>query len=151
MRDAEKQQSPEVARGQTKRPSSRTMRRLKLYAALATICLSVWVLYDRFSSFRLPIRTYHEALAPLTVIESNRTSELAETYHRPVALEAHIMSKCPDARDCLTNLVVPTMEKVNSIVDFQLSFIGAYVAITRGVHFRVLLRLLIVWTKSKEV
>ncbi|KAI9862088.1 MAG: hypothetical protein M1813_004863 [Trichoglossum hirsutum] len=41
-----------------------------------------------------------------------------------VRLEAHIMSKCPDARDCLRDLVVPTMEKVHDIVDFKLSFIG---------------------------
>ena len=41
-----------------------------------------------------------------------------------VPLEAHIMSKCPDARDCLQRLVVPAMESVNDIVDFKLSFIA---------------------------
>ena len=41
-----------------------------------------------------------------------------------VPLEAHIMSKCPDARDCLRDLVVPAMEKVFDHVDFRLSFIG---------------------------
>ena len=41
-----------------------------------------------------------------------------------VPLEAHIMSKCPDARDCLRDLVVPVMEKVADKVDFRLSFIG---------------------------
>ena len=41
-----------------------------------------------------------------------------------VALEAHIMSKCPDARDCLRDLVVPAMEKVVDKVDFRLSYIG---------------------------
>lgn len=41
-----------------------------------------------------------------------------------VALEAHIMSKCPDARDCLQQLVVPTMERVSDKVDFKLSYIG---------------------------
>jgi hypothetical protein len=39
-------------------------------------------------------------------------------------LEVHIMSKCPDARDCLRELVVPAMEQVHDIVDFKLSFIG---------------------------
>lgn len=43
-----------------------------------------------------------------------------------VALEAHIMSKCPDARDCLQQLVVPTMEKVSDKVDFTLSYIGRF-------------------------
>ncbi len=43
---------------------------------------------------------------------------------RLVRLEAHIMSKCPDARDCLRDLVVPAMEKVVDMVDFNVSFIG---------------------------
>ena len=43
---------------------------------------------------------------------------------RKIPLEAHIMSKCPDARDCLEKLIVPTMEKVSSRVAFNLSFIG---------------------------
>lgn len=41
-----------------------------------------------------------------------------------VPLEAHIMSKCPDARDCLRDLVLPTMERVADKVSFRLSFIG---------------------------
>jgi len=43
-----------------------------------------------------------------------------------VPLEAHIMSKCPDARDCLRNFVVPAMEAIVDKVDFRLSFIGEY-------------------------
>ncbi|KAF1846572.1 uncharacterized protein K460DRAFT_282487 [Cucurbitaria berberidis CBS 394.84] len=42
-----------------------------------------------------------------------------------VPLEVHIMSKCPDARDCLKKLVVPTMSNVSDKVDFRLSFIGS--------------------------
>ncbi|KAL5003255.1 hypothetical protein BDV10DRAFT_191108 [Aspergillus recurvatus] len=41
-----------------------------------------------------------------------------------VPFEAHIMSKCPDARDCIRELVVPTMEKISDKVDFELSFIA---------------------------
>lgn len=41
-----------------------------------------------------------------------------------IPLEAHIMSKCPDARDCLRDMVVPTMVEVADLVDFKLSFIG---------------------------
>lgn len=43
---------------------------------------------------------------------------------RKVQLEAHIMSKCPDARDCLRDLVLPAMQNVSSFVDFKLSYIG---------------------------
>lgn len=41
-----------------------------------------------------------------------------------VELEAHIMSKCPDARDCLQQLVVPVMAQVSDKVNFTLSYIG---------------------------
>ncbi|KAK3324307.1 hypothetical protein B0T19DRAFT_443721 [Cercophora scortea] len=41
-----------------------------------------------------------------------------------VPLEAHIMSKCPDAKDCLRQLVLPAMQRVHDKVDFTLSFIG---------------------------
>ena len=50
-----------------------------------------------------------------------------------VPLEAHIMSKCPDARDCLRDFVVPAMETVADLVDFRLSFIGEYVYTTYNV------------------
>jgi hypothetical protein len=42
----------------------------------------------------------------------------------PVPLEAHIMSKCPDARDCLKMMVLPTMQRVHDKVNFTLSYIG---------------------------
>lgn len=42
-----------------------------------------------------------------------------------VPLEAHIMSKCPDARDCLQDLIVPAMTQIADKVDFQLSYIGS--------------------------
>ena len=54
--------------------------------------------------------------ASLTSISSSNSTK--------VPLEAHIMSKCPDARDCLRDLIVPAMEQVVSRVDFTLSYIG---------------------------
>ncbi|KAK4693742.1 hypothetical protein P7C71_g3709, partial [Lecanoromycetidae sp. Uapishka_2] len=41
-----------------------------------------------------------------------------------VPLEAHIMSKCPDAKTCLRDLVTPAMEKIADKVAFRLSYIG---------------------------
>lgn len=41
-----------------------------------------------------------------------------------VPVEAHIMSKCPDARDCLKEMVLPAMQRVGNKVNFTLSFIG---------------------------
>lgn len=43
---------------------------------------------------------------------------------RRVELEAHVMSKCPDTRDCLRDLVLPAMQQVAPYVDFTLSYIG---------------------------
>lgn len=40
-----------------------------------------------------------------------------------VALEAHIMSKCPDARDCLHDMILPAMQNISHKVDFRLSYI----------------------------
>ncbi len=54
-----------------------------------------------------------------------QTSISAANKTRLVPLEAHIMSKCPDARDCLRDLVVPAMEKVVDKVNFTLSYIGS--------------------------
>lgn len=44
-----------------------------------------------------------------------------------VPLEAHIMSKCPDAKDCLHDMILPAMQNVSHKVDFKLSYIGEYV------------------------
>lgn len=41
-----------------------------------------------------------------------------------VPLEAHIMSKCPDAKDCLHDMILPAMQNVSHKVDFKLSYIG---------------------------
>ncbi|GAB7362733.1 hypothetical protein MBLNU230_g3039t1 [Neophaeotheca triangularis] len=46
-------------------------------------------------------------------------------YGQRVPLEAHIMSKCPDARDCLHELILPAMQNVSHKVDFKLSYIGS--------------------------
>lgn len=51
-----------------------------------------------------------------------------------VPLDIHIMSKCPDARDCLQKLVVPTMANVSDKVDFRLSFIGTLINEDGGVQ-----------------
>ena len=48
------------------------------------------------------------------------------TADTKVPLEIHIMSKCPDAKDCLELLIAPALEEIESLVDFQMSFIGRY-------------------------
>ncbi|KAF2861718.1 hypothetical protein K470DRAFT_214158 [Piedraia hortae CBS 480.64] len=41
-----------------------------------------------------------------------------------IPLEIHIMSKCPDTRDCLSQYILPAMQNVSDLVDFTLSYIG---------------------------
>ncbi|KAI9837372.1 MAG: hypothetical protein M1838_004846 [Thelocarpon superellum] len=43
---------------------------------------------------------------------------------RRIPLEAHIMSKCPDAKDCLHDLILPAMQRIENKVNFTLSYIG---------------------------
>jgi len=48
-----------------------------------------------------------------------------EKKNRKVELEIHIMSQCPDAKDCMEDLVFPALEQLGpDIVDFKMSFIG---------------------------
>lgn len=63
----------------------------------------------------------------ITTITADATSRIDSgrpNVSTKPTLEAHIMSKCPDARDCLRDLVVPTMSNVSEEVDFKLSYIG---------------------------
>lgn len=55
---------------------------------------------------------------------SSNTWQAPITSKALVPLEAHIMSKCPDARDCLRDLILPTMQRTFDKVNFTLSYIG---------------------------
>ncbi|PWY89032.1 gamma interferon inducible lysosomal thiol reductase [Aspergillus heteromorphus CBS 117.55] len=67
------------------------------------------------SSLEAPLMgPLHEVFPPARLLSSNK-----------VPLEAHVMSKCPDARDCLQQLVLPAMEQISDKVDFDLSFIAS--------------------------
>lgn len=88
-------------------------------------------------TFRLGLVVGYLALAGLVYWNfSNSTALLPQdplnrqehaTVKELVPLEAHIMSKCPDAKDCLRQLVLPAMQKAHDKVNFTLSFIGRYV------------------------
>ena len=54
------------------------------------------------------------------------TDDYPSNFTGRVPLEAHIMSKCPDARDCLHDMILPAMQKISHKVDFKLSYIGKY-------------------------
>src|SRR5271163_4787136 len=93
-----------------------TMRGL-CYAMCVT--LTVWLLLHTDNASYRKCR-----LSGARAELSNAEVILAEENVIKVALEAHIMSKCPDAKACLQMLVVPAMEQISDMVDFRLSYIG---------------------------
>ena len=103
-----------------------TMRRL---CSAMCVTLTVWLLLHTVNTSywkcRLP-----GARAGLP----NAEVILAEENVKKVALEAHIMSKCPDAKACLQMLVVPAMEQISDLVDFRLSYIGRSVSLQHCTH-----------------
>lgn len=85
---------------------------------------SCWILYFMY---------LHRLYASSWISSSSDNTEQAKTSAdvattsktgKTVPLDVHVMSKCPDAMDCLHELIVPAMEKISDKVDFQLSFIG---------------------------
>ncbi|KAJ5587117.1 Gamma interferon inducible lysosomal thiol reductase GILT, partial [Penicillium hispanicum] len=134
---------PKVARPRPRWLEKTIYRRLP-----AVLCLvAVWYLFGR------PVSLYlTNSFAPCNTPECLKTSSPEPAYiaeptpavhkenppapvdqklvhPKPVSktkipLEAHIMSKCPDAQECLQDLVLPAMERISDKVDFQLSFIA---------------------------
>ena len=87
-----------------KRNSSYKRHKL-LWPMLTLIALSTWLWWH------LP----RDILKPTPALTEKKTL---------VPLEAHIMSKCPDAKDCLNDMILPAMQNVSDKVDFTLSYIG---------------------------
>ena len=92
------------------RTTFRNSRRLRLVLVVA-MSLLFWCWVSPTPGFQLPIGSF----APQPATSSH------------VPLDIHIMSKCPDALDCLRDLVVPTMQQVSDRVDLRLSYIGRLV------------------------
>ncbi|TVY19607.1 hypothetical protein LARI1_G002569 [Lachnellula arida] len=86
--------------------------------------LTIFALYLLFSphpNIPLPYRPCRNHGMPLGEVAHIEDAAM----DRPlVPLEAHIMSKCPDAKDCLQKLILPAMMKVVDKVNFTLSYIG---------------------------
>ena len=87
------------------------------------LTLTLWLL-TRHLSNTYNISLHREALSGAQKTPLDQTLVVAEKNVTRVPLEAHIMSKCPDAQACLQQLVLPTMEIIHDKVDFRLSFIG---------------------------
>ncbi|KAK5118189.1 hypothetical protein LTR85_008169 [Meristemomyces frigidus] len=58
------------------------------------------------------------------IVADSFEDDYSPMFTGKVPLEAHIMSKCPDARDCLHDMILPAMQNISHKVDFKLSYIG---------------------------
>ncbi|KAI1252921.1 hypothetical protein MGN70_005128 [Eutypa lata] len=104
-----------------KRPiSSYTRRRRYRWVAIfMMVSLLVYMLYSARA-----VSAYAGRYFPASSSQAPSTLSQNDTPHPLVPLEIHIMSKCPDAQYCLSELVLPTMVQVSDKVNFTLSYIG---------------------------
>ncbi|KAI2468948.1 hypothetical protein F4781DRAFT_431921 [Annulohypoxylon bovei var. microspora] len=105
-----------------KRPMQcRARRRCRPLLLLSLIAIVFYAVYN------LQVVTSYAVLfvpEPAQSRLSSTTDGPISIDREPVPLEAHIMSKCPDAKDCLKDLVLPAMMRVYDKVNFTLSYIG---------------------------
>ena len=110
--------------------SSRFISRLVRLLLVGLFTSSVLYMFLRLgpNCFHTPNALYgNEAVGhnqPLGYLQQTIIEDGHEEPSSRIPLEAHVMSKCPDAQYCLQHLVVPAMEKIHEKVDFRLSFIG---------------------------
>ncbi|SPO00148.1 uncharacterized protein DNG_02998 [Cephalotrichum gorgonifer] len=100
-------------------PRMRRSTRPLLAAGLALLVIGFFSLWRWEPS---TLRRGVQGLQDLAAIRMPDANPKASS--KLVPLEAHIMSKCPDAKDCLREMILPAMQKVHDKVDFTLSFIG---------------------------
>lgn len=118
--EAQSSYTPNSQGRPTSRPRYRrsiTKRRF-FYSAICTFAL-LGLFRAFYFNFLCPSHKHTAATHKSTSI-----SPLAANATYKVPLEAHIMSKCPDTKDCLRDLVIPAMEKIYDKVDFKLSYLG---------------------------
>ncbi|KAL4729575.1 hypothetical protein ACLX1H_003995 [Fusarium chlamydosporum] len=101
-----------------KRPAQRVMSPLQARRSRPAVTLIVMAIVTYTFWIWQPFRSLIDE--PWVVV----TSDDVQMSDRLVPLEAHIMSKCPDAKDALEQLVLPVMQRVHDKVNFTLSYIG---------------------------
>ncbi|KAI6711614.1 hypothetical protein JHW43_005892 [Diplocarpon mali] len=97
--------------------TNRRNRPFLIAFAIVGLCYLLWTSVSRPQLFR---HLCHGQQASQSGVSSTQLQDDKAL----VPLEAHIMSKCPDATDCLRDLVLPTMQRVIDKVNFTLSYIG---------------------------
>ncbi|KAK7753307.1 hypothetical protein SLS62_004826 [Diatrype stigma] len=108
------------------KPPISSQARRRRYRWVAIFFMSSLLFYMLFSG--RAVSAYAGRYLPASSSSSSSqkpyTISQSEVSHPPVPLEIHIMSKCPDAQYCLSELVVPSMVRTSDKVNFTLSYIG---------------------------
>ncbi|KAI1279082.1 hypothetical protein F5Y07DRAFT_397175 [Xylaria sp. FL0933] len=113
-----------------KRPiRNRTRRRHRPLLVLALLAITSYGLYafGFLTSFKgtLPSSRFEPTPASVPPVVGNAAQHAVPlAAGELVPLEAHIISKCPDTRDCLKELLLPAMIQVHEKVNFTLTYIG---------------------------
>ncbi|KAJ6784003.1 hypothetical protein PWT90_07780 [Aphanocladium album] len=95
-------------------------RRTRLWLPILALVL---IGYSLLSTYNVDVRGRLDKLSK----EAKSSAAKAVSTKRKVPLEAHIISKCPDTRDALRQLLLPAMQQVYDKVDFKLSYIGSLI------------------------
>ncbi|KAI3329799.1 hypothetical protein F4824DRAFT_372422 [Ustulina deusta] len=108
---------------------NRTRRRHRPLLLLSLVAAAIYGLYTFgfFTSFTgtLPSSRLEPVPASDPLVVGNTAQHAGPTTAGElVPLEAHIISKCPDTRDCLKELLLPAMIRVHEKVNFTLTYIG---------------------------
>ncbi|TLS28162.1 hypothetical protein PpBr36_00934 [Pyricularia pennisetigena] len=99
-------------------------RRSRTFVALAALGIVSFFFFVHIRPLAV-LHTTPDVTIPLKTHPRPQPEAAVGKQQAPlVPLEAHIMSKCPDARDCLRDMVLPVMQRVHDKVNFTLSFIG---------------------------
>ncbi|KAI8946069.1 hypothetical protein F4801DRAFT_583769 [Xylaria longipes] len=114
-----------------KRPVRNRARRrhrpvlLLLLSAIVIYGLYAFGLLSSFTTASLPPRLKSVQSSDFPAEHDDAKNAVPAVSARElVPLEAHIISKCPDTRDCLKELLLPAMIRAHEKVNFTLTYIG---------------------------
>ncbi|KAF4471544.1 gamma interferon inducible lysosomal thiol reductase (GILT) [Fusarium albosuccineum] len=101
---------------------ARSIRRSRPTLIIAFVIAALYTFW-LWQPFSVPLRPADVGVSVTDPVAETKTDAI-HTTEELVPLEAHIISKCPDTRDALRELILPVMQRVHDKVNFTLSYIG---------------------------
>ena len=82
------------------------------------VCLSVFSAQEQAMLQNIPLEdNTAQSTDPDAAVKAGSAAATKKDDSK-VDLEAHVMSKCPDAQDCLQQLIIPAMSEVSELGDY---------------------------------